>query len=154
MHISSSPLPPTPCAPKLSGQSLAHIGCSDDTGQYDTMPASDMLFVHRTRECYSTHSWAEPLFSQDDLQLISPSEHVWEGEEWWDKRGGRVEGCILSVSFSLSCSCSLSLSLLLYLSLTHKHTDTQSTGLACWQAMHPHKTGPVLSCWTVLCLHL
>lgn len=70
-----------PCSPKSNLQAPAHIDCHDDTGPYDTTAVSDMLLVHRTRECHSTHSSTEPLFSQDDLQLISPSEHVWEGEE-------------------------------------------------------------------------
>lgn len=41
-------------------------------------------------ECHSSHSWAESLFSRDDLQLISPSEHVEEGESSGDKRGGGI----------------------------------------------------------------
>lgn len=48
-------------------------------------------------ECHSSHSWAESLFSRDDLQLISPSEHVEEGQ----KRGW--SGGISYTQTSLAC---------------------------------------------------
>lgn len=47
-----------------------------------------VLFVHRTSVI--PHIPERSLFSRDDLQLISPSEHVEEGESSGDKRGGGV----------------------------------------------------------------